>query len=111
MITALGARYSSNPAVKIVGASFANAKSEDWGVPQLPAEVTAWFAAGYTSAKVLDAGSQILNATMAAFPNQYVALAVTGDGNRARHGLANTARAPVSKRRDYHGLIAALTYC
>ena len=30
MITALGARYSSNPAVKIVGASFANANSEDW---------------------------------------------------------------------------------
>ncbi len=82
MITALGARYSNNSIVKIVGASFANAKSEDWGVPHLPAEVTAWFAAGYTSAKVLDAGSQIIDATMAAFPNQYVALAVAGNGPR-----------------------------
>jgi hypothetical protein len=82
MITALGARYSNNPAVKIVGASFANAKTEDWGVPHLPAEVTAWFAAGYTSAKMLDAGSQIINATMAAFPNQYVTLAVADNGPR-----------------------------
>jgi hypothetical protein len=82
MIAALGARYSNNPAVKIVGASFANAKSEDWGVPHLPAEVTAWFAAGYTSAKMLDAGRQIIDATMAAFPNQYVTLSVAGNGPR-----------------------------
>ncbi len=33
MITALGARYSNNPSVKIVGASFANANNEDWAVP------------------------------------------------------------------------------
>jgi hypothetical protein len=56
MITALGARYSNNPAVKIVGASFANASSEDWNVPHTPPEVAAWFAAGYTSARMLDAG-------------------------------------------------------
>src|SRR5207253_2232670 len=74
MITALGARYSNNPAVKIVGASFANAQSEDWGVPHLPAQVTAWLAAGYTSAKMLDTGRQIIDATMVAFPNQYVTL-------------------------------------
>jgi elongation factor P hydroxylase len=80
MITALGARYSSNPAVKIVGASFANANTEDWNVPHTPPEVTAWFAAGYTSAKMLDAGRQIINATMAAFPNQYVTLAVAANG-------------------------------
>jgi hypothetical protein len=85
MITALGARYSSNPAVKIVGASFANAKSEDWGVPHLPAQVTAWFAAGYTSAKMLDAGRQVINATMAAFPNQYVTMAVGTNGHTG-HG-------------------------
>jgi len=80
MITALGARYASNPAVKIVGASFANASSEDWGVPHTPPEVNAWFAAGYTSARMLDAGRQIIDATMAAFPNQYVTLAVAGNG-------------------------------
>jgi hypothetical protein len=82
MITALGARYSSNPAVKIVGVSFANSKNEDWNVPHTPPEVTAWFAAGYTSAKMLDAGRQIIDATMAAFPNQYVTLAVAGNGPR-----------------------------
>jgi hypothetical protein len=80
MITALGARYASNPAVKIVGASFANASSEDWGVPHTPPEVNAWFAAGYTSARMLDAGRKIIDATMAAFPNQYVTLAVAGNG-------------------------------
>ena len=80
MITALGARYRNNPAVKIVVASFANANSEDWAVPHTPPEVTAWFAAGYTSARMLDAGRQVINAAMAAFPNQYVALAVAGNG-------------------------------
>lgn len=80
MITAVGARYSSNPAVKIVGASFANANSEDWGVPHTPPEVTAWFAAGYTSARMIAAGRQIIDATMAAFPNQYVTLAVADNG-------------------------------
>src|SRR5438874_11101006 len=85
MITALGARYSNNPAVKIVGASFANAQSEDWGVPHLPAQVTAWLAAGYTSAKMLDTGRQIIDATMVAFPNQYVTLGVGANGHTG-HG-------------------------
>jgi hypothetical protein len=82
MIAAVGARYSGNPAVKIVGASFANANNEDWGVPHTPPEVTAWFAAGYTSAKMLDAGRQIIDTVMTAFPNQYVALAVAANGPR-----------------------------
>ncbi len=81
MITALGARYSSNPAVKIASASFANANSEDWDVPHTGSEVTAWFTAGYTSDKMLAAGKQIIDATMAAFPNQYVTLAVGGNGH------------------------------
>ena len=80
MITALGARYSNNSAVKIVGASFANASSEDWAVPHTPADTDAWLAAGYTPEKMLDAGRQIINATMAAFPNRYVTLAVAGNG-------------------------------
>jgi Sulfotransferase family len=60
MITALAARYSSNPAVKIVAASFANANTEDWAVPHTPPEVTAWFAAGYTSARMCLAQQQML---------------------------------------------------
>jgi hypothetical protein len=82
MIAAVGARYSNNPTVKIVGASFANANTEDWAVPHTPPEVNAWFAAGYTSEKMLDAGRQIIDAVMAAFPNQYVTLAVAGNGPR-----------------------------
>ena len=82
MIAALGARYSNNPAVQIVSTSFANANSEDWAVPHEPPEVDAWFAAGYTSAKMLEAGRQIIDATMSAFPNQFVTLAVAGNGPR-----------------------------
>ena len=99
MITALGARYSGNPAVKIVGVSFANASSEDWGVPHLPPEVTAWFAAGYTSARMLNAGRQIIDATMAAFPNQYVTLAVAANGPNLDPGPDYVARNAVLNAR------------
>jgi hypothetical protein len=46
MITALGAHFTSNPTVKIVSASFANAKSEDWSVPHTGPDVANWFAVG-----------------------------------------------------------------
>ncbi len=81
MIAALGAHFGSNPTVKIVTASFANAKSEDWSVPHEEDEVTNWIAAGYTTEKLVDAGQQIIDATMVAFPNQYVALAIGGNGH------------------------------
>jgi Beta-galactosidase len=80
MIAALGAHFTNNPAVKIVTASFANATSEDWNVPHTPKYVRQWLALGYTTQKMLDAGQQVINATMAAFPNQYVTLAVGGSG-------------------------------
>ncbi len=81
MIAALGAHFTNNPAVTIVTASFANAISEDWSVPHTPPDVINWFAVGYTSQKMLHAGQQIIDAAMAAFPNQYVALAIAGDGH------------------------------
>ena len=80
MIAALGAHFTNNPAVKIVSVSFANATSEDWTVPYTPTDVANWLAAGYTTQKMLDAGAAIVNATMAAFPNQYVTLAVGANG-------------------------------
>src|SRR2546421_131990 len=80
MLRGGGAFFLSTPAVKIVGVSFANASSEDWGVPHLPPEVAEWLAAGYTTQKMLDAGATIINATMAAFPNQYVTLSIGGNG-------------------------------
>jgi Beta-galactosidase len=76
MITALGAHFANNPTVRIVTASFANARSEDWAVPDSSACIATWLADGYTTAKMLDAGKQIIDTTMTAFPNQYVAIAV-----------------------------------
>ncbi len=81
MIAALGAHFTNNSAIKIVWTSFANANSEDWSVPHTQADIAAWQAVGYTSEKLLDAGRQIIEASMTAFPNQYVTLAVAGNGN------------------------------
>ncbi|MEP7250355.1 MAG: beta-galactosidase [Spartobacteria bacterium] len=81
MIAALGAHFTANTAIKIVWVSFANATSEDWNVPHTPSEVTAWKAAGYTTEKLLDAGKQLIDATMTAFPNQYLTIAVAGNGD------------------------------
>jgi Beta-galactosidase len=80
MITALGAHFSDNPAVVIVWTSFANAHSEDWSVPHTPSDIEAWQKVGYTTDKLLDAGKQIIDTTMTAFPKQYVTLAIAGNG-------------------------------
>jgi hypothetical protein len=80
MIAALGAHFANNPTVKIVSASFANATSEDWNVPHTPDLVARWLSLGYTSEKMLDAGKQIIDATMVAFPNQFVTMAIGGNG-------------------------------
>ncbi len=86
MITALGTYFADYPSaqnrtVKIVSASFANSTSEDWSVPHDASEVADWLMLGYTTAKLVDAGQQILDATMAAFPTQEVTLAINGNGN------------------------------
>jgi hypothetical protein len=81
MIAALGAHFTDNKTVTIVTASFANATSEDWNVPHTPDLVDEWLSLGYTSQKMLDAGQQVIDATMEAFPNQYVALAIAGNGH------------------------------
>ena len=81
MIVALGTHFANNPTVKIVCASFANATSEDWNVPHTQDAVANWLAVGYTSEKMLDAGRQIIDTTMTAFPNSYVTLAISGNGH------------------------------
>ena len=50
-------------------------------MPHTTTDVTNWFTAGYTTEKLIDAGQQILDTTMAAFPTQYVALAIAGNGH------------------------------
>jgi hypothetical protein len=81
MITALGAHLTDSNNLKVVSASFANATSEDWNFPHMPAEIAEWLALGYTPEKVLEAGKEIIDTAMMAFPNQYVTLAIAGDGN------------------------------
>ena len=81
MIAALGAHFTGKTTIKIVWTSFANASSEDWSVPHTPTDITNWSNAGYTSDKMLAAGAQMIDATMAAFPNQFVTIAVGGSGN------------------------------
>ncbi|PYL23822.1 MAG: hypothetical protein DMF44_06895, partial [Verrucomicrobia bacterium] len=71
----------------------------DWGVPHLKPEVAEWLAAGYTTQKVLDAGETIINATMAAFPNQYLSLAVGGSGPRLDPDPTYVARTAVLNAR------------
>lgn len=99
MIAALGAHFTRNTTIKVISTSFANATSEDWNVPHTSTEIPKWLALGYTSQKMLDAGKQIIDATMVAFPNQYVTLAVASNGDLdsdsdyvARNAIA-TARA------------------
>ena len=81
MIAALGDHFADNPTVAIVVASFANATSEDWNVPHTPDQVQQWMNLGYTSEKLVDAGHTVIDATMTAFPNQYVTLAIGGNGS------------------------------
>jgi hypothetical protein len=86
LIAAVGAHFTNNKTITIVTASFANASSEDWSVPHTPDLVDEWLSLGYTSAKLIDAGEQIIDATTAAFPNQYVALAVGTNGHVGADG-------------------------
>jgi len=81
MIAAMGAHFTNNPTVSIVCVSFANAITEDWNVPHTPSYITQWQNLGYTTANMLSAGQQLIDATMAAFPNQFVTLAVGSTGN------------------------------
>ncbi len=102
MIAAVGARYSSNRLVKIVTASFANAQSEDWSVPDsatvdgIPprgsSPASRMLAAGYTHAKMVDAGTQIMDATAIAWPRQVIYTAVGRIGAPLETDLDSVAR-------------------
>ncbi len=42
--------------------------------------IAEWFDLGYSTDMLVEAGRQIIDATMIAFPTQYVSLAINGDG-------------------------------
>ena len=81
MLADLGARYGSNPTIKIVAVSFANCTSEDWNVPHLDDNVAEWFSLGYSSAIMLDTWQQFVDTAMAGFPNAFITLAINGNGH------------------------------
>ena len=92
LMAAFGARYNSDPAVAIVTCQFAGARNDDWSVPSgttvdgiAPVgstETSRWLAAGWTTAKMVNAGNQVVAGAMAAFPSKPVGLAI-GDTSTA----------------------------
>ena len=76
LIQAAGAHFSAHSSIEVVACSFANATTGDWNIPDAPEDIANWRAAGYTTELMVNAGQMIIDATMAAFPNQNVALSI-----------------------------------
>jgi hypothetical protein len=76
LIQAAGARYASHSSIVVVGSAFANATTEDWNVPDSSVDVANWLEAGYTTDLMVGAGEAVIDATMAAFPNQNVTMSI-----------------------------------
>ncbi len=81
-LAAMGQHFADNPNVILVAVSCANATTDDWLVPSTTTDVQHWRAIGYTSDKLINACIETIDATMAAFPNQVVVLAVSRSGNK-----------------------------
>lgn len=75
-IRAVGQRYASNPHVVMVDAQCGNSTTADWNVPSTNEDITEWRTLGFTSDKLLQACQQVVSATITAFPNQEVKMAV-----------------------------------
>ena len=80
LIKAMGAHFAANPDIVLVSTACANATSDDWNVPSTTIDVQNWKAIGYTSDKLINACKEIIDTTMAAFPGQFVLLAVGRNG-------------------------------
>ena len=75
-IQAAGAHYASHSSIAVVSCSFANSTTGDWNIPDAPEDIAHWLAAGYTTELMVNAGETTIDATMAAFPNQNVTMAI-----------------------------------
>jgi hypothetical protein len=82
-IAAMGEHFAANPHVVLVSSSCANATTDDWVVPSTQTDIANWKAVDYTSAKLIEACKDIIDATIAAFPNQYTLMAI----GRSKKGL------------------------
>lgn len=81
-IAAMGRHFAANPHIVLVTVSCANANTDDWYVPSQKIDVQNWKAIGYTSDKLVNACKKIIDASMAAFPNQIMTLAVNRSTNQ-----------------------------
>ena len=86
LIAKAGERYAGDPAIVAVIAQFANHNSNDWNINDTIGTIgpcsdgktydvnqpMQWIDAGWTIQKMFDVGTQILDATAAAFPNQAI---------------------------------------
>ncbi len=94
LIQAAGAHFAGHSSIVVVTCSFANAQTGDWSIPDAPEDLQNWRDAGYTTELMVNAGEMIVDATMAAFPNQNVALSIgrgAGDLDPTQDYLAETA--------------------
>ena len=76
LIQAAGAHFAGHSNIEVVACSFANATTGDWNIPDEPEDIANWRAAGYTTELMVNAGQMIIDATMAAFPNQNLTLSI-----------------------------------
>jgi transcriptional regulator CtsR len=76
LIQAAGAHFSAHSSIQVVTCSFANATTGDWNIPDGTEDIANWVTAGYTTPLMVNAGQTVIDATMAAFPNQNVALSI-----------------------------------
>jgi len=76
LIQAAGAHFASNSSIVLVGCMFANAVTADWDIPDSPSDIANWMAAGYTTDLMVSTGEEVIDATMAAFPNQNVVMPI-----------------------------------
>jgi hypothetical protein len=76
LIQAAGAHFASHSSIVVVGCSFANSTTADWNIPDSPQDITNWQRAGYTTDLMVGAGEAIIDATMAAFPNQNITMSI-----------------------------------
>ncbi len=93
LIAEAGAHFAGHASIQVVACAFANSTTGDWSIPHTSEDIANWRAAGYTTDKMVEAGKIIVDATMAAFPNQNVALSIgigAGDLDPTPDYLAET---------------------
>lgn len=76
LIQAAGDHFASHSSIVVVACSFISGTTGDWDIPNTSDDITNWRAAGYTPELMLNAGVKMVDATMAAFPNQNVVMSI-----------------------------------